>query len=152
MKRRRRPVSRRPLRLLLVAGARPNFMKPTPVPATSDDLNDMLPNPCRAPQNERAGRHAATTATNHHGVDLNRNADFLWGAIGASVDPCAQTFKGTGPASEPEQIGLVLLEAPGNRRELVVGVRDIGHEVAIGGARAGDLIADCEQALVALER
>lgn len=49
------------------------------------------------------------TATNHHGVDLNRNADFLWGAIGASIDPCAQTFRGTGPASEPEQVGLQTL-------------------------------------------
>ena len=37
------------------------------------------------------------------GVDLNRNYDFLWSSgIGTSSSSCSQTYKGTGPFSEPE--------------------------------------------------
>ena len=46
------------------------------------------------------------TSSNQHGVDLNRNADFQWGGIGTSTNPCAQTYRGTNPASEPEQQAL----------------------------------------------
>ncbi len=38
-----------------------------------------------------------------HGVDLNRNFDFLWGSgIGTSTSPSSFTYKGTAPFSEPE--------------------------------------------------
>jgi len=36
------------------------------------------------------------------GVDLNRNSDFKWGSLGASSNPCAETYHGPSPSSEPE--------------------------------------------------
>jgi carboxypeptidase T len=36
------------------------------------------------------------------GTDLNRNSSFKWGEPGASSDPCSETYRGPGPASEPE--------------------------------------------------
>jgi len=39
---------------------------------------------------------------NHYGVDLNRNHSFKWGEPGYSNNPCAQTYHGTTPGSEPE--------------------------------------------------
>ncbi len=36
------------------------------------------------------------------GVDLNRNSGYFWNNGGASGNPCAQDFRGTGPFSEPE--------------------------------------------------
>ncbi|MFC4633328.1 M14 family zinc carboxypeptidase [Dokdonia ponticola] len=36
------------------------------------------------------------------GVDLNRNSGYFWNNGGASSNPCAQDFRGTGPFSEPE--------------------------------------------------
>jgi hypothetical protein len=45
-----------------------------------------------------------------YGVDLNRNSSFAWGACTASgcssVDPCDLTYRGAGPASEPETQAL----------------------------------------------
>lgn len=49
------------------------------------------------------------TASNQHGVDLNRNATFGWGGVGTSTDPCAQTYRGGSASSEPEQQSLELL-------------------------------------------
>jgi carboxypeptidase T len=46
------------------------------------------------------------TASNQGGVDINRNANFLWGGVGTSTDPCAQTFKGASAGSEPETQAL----------------------------------------------
>lgn len=46
------------------------------------------------------------TASNHHGVDLNRNADFQYGGASTSIDPCAQTYRGVHAASEPEEDAL----------------------------------------------
>ncbi|XP_013170612.1 PREDICTED: zinc carboxypeptidase-like [Papilio xuthus] len=37
-----------------------------------------------------------------NGVDLNRNFDFAWMEIGASDNPCTNTFAGPSPFSEPE--------------------------------------------------
>lgn len=51
---------------------------------------------------------AATGACNNStagrllGVDPNRNYGQFWGGSGASVDPLDDTFRGTGPFSEPE--------------------------------------------------
>lgn len=36
------------------------------------------------------------------GVDLNRNSGYFWNNGGASSNPCAQDYRGTGPFSEPE--------------------------------------------------
>jgi carboxypeptidase T len=42
------------------------------------------------------------TASNQHGVDLNRNATFHWGGVGSSSSSCSQTYRGVSAASEPE--------------------------------------------------
>ncbi|MCI0635274.1 MAG: M14 family metallopeptidase, partial [Actinobacteria bacterium] len=36
------------------------------------------------------------------GVDNNRNYSYQWGGLGASTDPCSETYRGTAPNSEPE--------------------------------------------------
>ncbi|CAG9767406.1 unnamed protein product [Ceutorhynchus assimilis] len=36
------------------------------------------------------------------GIDLNRNFGYRWGGTGASKNPCAETYGGSGPFSEPE--------------------------------------------------
>jgi carboxypeptidase T len=37
------------------------------------------------------------------GIDLNRNSSFAWGCCGgSSAAPCAETYRGPAPASEPE--------------------------------------------------
>lgn len=47
------------------------------------------------------------TASNHYGVDLNRNASTdNYGGAGTSTSPCTQTYRGVGPASEPEEYFL----------------------------------------------
>ncbi len=64
------------------------------------NANDTIGN-CRRPP----------SASNQHGVDLNRNADYGWGGPGTSTNPCAQTYRGTAGASEPEQQALEALFA-----------------------------------------
>ncbi len=46
------------------------------------------------------------TSSSQYGVDLNRNADFQWGAAGSSTSPCNLTFRGSAAASEPEEYAL----------------------------------------------
>ncbi|HYI03059.1 M14 family zinc carboxypeptidase [Hyalangium sp.] len=46
------------------------------------------------------------TSSSQYGVDLNRNSTFGWGGSGSSSSPCTQTYRGTGPASEPETMAL----------------------------------------------
>jgi carboxypeptidase A2 len=36
------------------------------------------------------------------GADINRNFDYQWMTIGASSNPCSETFAGTAPYTEPE--------------------------------------------------
>jgi murein tripeptide amidase MpaA len=40
------------------------------------------------------------------GTDLNRNFGFKWGTPGASANPCADTYRGTGPNSSREATAL----------------------------------------------
>jgi hypothetical protein len=48
----------------------------------------------------------APTSSTHYGVDLNRNSSFKWneceGGACSSSSACTQTYRGAGPASEPE--------------------------------------------------
>ncbi|CAH4038112.1 unnamed protein product [Pieris brassicae] len=37
-----------------------------------------------------------------NGIDLNRNFDYVWNTVGASSNPCDQTFAGPSAGSEPE--------------------------------------------------
>ncbi len=47
------------------------------------------------------------TPANQLGTDLNRNHSWHWNCCaGSSADPCAQTYHGAGPASEPETVAL----------------------------------------------
>lgn len=50
-----------------------------------------------------------TGGSNHIGVDLNRNANFLWSVEGSSSFPCDQTYHGASAASEPEEYYLETL-------------------------------------------
>lgn len=43
-----------------------------------------------------------STSYGCEGVDLNRNWDWHWGEVGASQDPCDETFAGSKAFSEPE--------------------------------------------------
>lgn len=57
------------------------------------NLNDANGGSCAQPP----------TPTNQFGTDLNRNYSFNWACCGgSSPNPCAQTFRGALPASEPE--------------------------------------------------
>ena len=49
------------------------------------------------------------TASNQAGVDLNRNNPFKYGGTGTSTNPCDQTYRGVGAASEPETQALTQL-------------------------------------------
>jgi len=51
------------------------------------------------------------TSTNQHGVDLNRNAPVDWGVSSSSTQPCAATYRGSAPSSEPEEQALESLLA-----------------------------------------
>jgi len=54
------------------------------------------------PNPEATGPCNNSTAGRLLGVDPNRNYGAFWGGSGASVDPLDDTFRGTGPFSEPE--------------------------------------------------
>jgi carboxypeptidase T len=43
-----------------------------------------------------------------YGIDLNRNFSYKWGYdnIGSSNNPCSDTYRGTGPFSEPEALAV----------------------------------------------
>ncbi|MBI4748927.1 MAG: carboxypeptidase [Acidobacteria bacterium] len=43
---------------------------------------------------------------NQSGVDLNRNASFQYGGAGTSSNPCSLVYRGSAPASEPEEYFL----------------------------------------------
>jgi len=52
----------------------------------------------------RKNTNSNECAYGSYGVDLNRNASFKWGCCGGSSgDPCGETYRGTMPASEPEE-------------------------------------------------
>ena len=67
----------------LVKYARSNFMTPTPVAASFDDLNAMLTERCRARQMERAGRHAETI-----GARLAADLDAFRDLPAVPLEPC----------------------------------------------------------------
>ncbi len=51
----------------------------------------------------RKNRHTPPTGSSCFGVDTNRNWSVGWGGNnGSSPDPCNETYRGTGPFSEPE--------------------------------------------------
>jgi hypothetical protein len=63
------------------------------------------------PSPEATGPCDNSTAGRLLGVDPNRNYGTFWGGSGASVDPLDDTFRGTGPFSEPETQNIRELQA-----------------------------------------
>lgn len=51
----------------------------------------------------RKNRHINGLCT---GTDLNRNFGYKWGGVGASHQPCRETFAGSRPFSEPESAAV----------------------------------------------
>lgn len=47
-------------------------------------------------------KNRRNVGTNNKGVDLNRNYSYEYGGAGTSGNPNSETYKGTGPFSEPE--------------------------------------------------
>lgn len=67
------------------------------------------------------------------GVDLNRNFDFMWSAMGSSNSPCMDDFHGRGPFSEPETaIIRDILNEYGNRIELYLDIHSFGSMILYG--------------------
>jgi carboxypeptidase T len=60
--------------------------------------------------NTRGSCRNPPTASNQYGVDLNRNSSFHWGGVGSTNTACAQEYRGTTAASEPETQALTALE------------------------------------------
>jgi hypothetical protein len=50
----------------------------------------------------RKNRNNSDGCGSSYGVDLNRNFQFYWNSGGSSGDPCSETYRGSGAASEPE--------------------------------------------------
>lgn len=67
-----------------------------------------------------------------YGVDLNRNHSFGWGGQGSSTLPCAQTFRGASPASEPEVAHLQTLVAGLIPDQRAAGLADAAPDDATG--------------------
>jgi Zinc carboxypeptidase len=63
------------------------------------------------PNPEATGTCDNSTAGRLLGVDPNRNYGTFWGGSGASVNPLSDTFRGTGPFSEPETQNIRELQA-----------------------------------------
>jgi hypothetical protein len=75
------------------------------------------------------------------GVDLNRNYGFKWGHdnVGSNPNPCSQSYRGTGPFSEPETQAIKNWFA-GNkqfspRRRMLGNKFDNGYKGLQGGER-----------------
>jgi hypothetical protein len=63
------------------------------------------------PNPDATGPCNNSTAGRLLGVDPNRNYGAFWGGSGASVDPLDDTFRGTGPFSEPESQNIRELQS-----------------------------------------
>lgn len=87
-----------------------------PDPAASIKRRD-----CRALPGDEGG----TDCAGHRGVDLNRNFGAYWGGPGASTSLDSDTYRGTGPWSEPEAAAVHEL----SQQLPVTGVQSL-HNVA----------------------
>ncbi|KAI0485815.1 hypothetical protein F4859DRAFT_396860 [Xylaria cf. heliscus] len=56
----------------------------------------------------RKNRQPGPNGSSCYGRDINRNWEFAWDAnpLGASTNPCSQTYKGERPSDSPENAGL----------------------------------------------
>lgn len=70
------------------------------VPMANPDGHAMVERAYAGQEPANLMQRKNTTAPN--GVDLNRNHAYRWGGPGASEDPWDETYRGSGPASEPE--------------------------------------------------
>nr|UQB56059.1 M14 metal carboxypeptidase 1 [Antheraea pernyi] len=60
----------------------------------------------RSPNNTISCASSGVDDDMSHGVDLNRNFDFVWMSIGASDNPCTNTYAGPRAFSEPEAVAI----------------------------------------------
>lgn len=82
------------------------------VPVVNPDGREVVESGGNNPILQRKNLHNYSTCTGTGiGVDLNRNASFQWGGSGSSGAPCADTYRGPTPASEPEEYYLEALMA-----------------------------------------
>lgn len=80
------------------------------VPVVNPDGREVVESGGNNPVFQRKNVHNYSTCTGTGiGVDLNRNANFQWGGGGSSGSPCAETYRGPTPASEPEEFYLEAL-------------------------------------------
>ena len=86
------------------------------VPVVNPDGRQIVEQGGSAPYTQRKNANNSggacsfpPTSGSQIGIDLNRNANWRWGVEGVSFDPCALTYPGTGPASEPEEQALETL-------------------------------------------
>lgn len=73
-------------------------------------------------------KNRASTSSRVHGVDLNRNYPFRWGACGASSRMSSQTYKGPSAGSEPETKTMMAF-ARMQRFEKYLDLHSYGQEV-----------------------
>lgn len=117
------------------------------VPIANPDGVDIVAAGGNNPRLQRKNAHTGGGCTGTSiGVDLNRNSTFKWGGGGSSGSPCAETYRGTGAASEPETRALENLfkaihpdqrgtgdttPAPSNARDVMVTLHSYGGYVVI---------------------
>lgn len=78
------------------------------VPMANPDGHDVVQQGGNSPQLQRKNLNdnGAGCSGTDVGTDLNRNFVFKWGGTGSGTTPCAETFRGSKPGSEPETVAL----------------------------------------------
>ena len=84
------------------------------IPIANPDGREVVESGVPLPYLQRKNIHDYSAGTcsdppesfSQKGVDLNRNAAFMWGGASTSTNPCMATYRGPAAASEPEQQAL----------------------------------------------
>lgn len=86
------------------------------IPLANPDGRHIVEQGGAAPYTQRKNANTSSgscayppTDSSQHGVDLNRNASFMWGVIGASTLPCSLLYRGAHAAAESEESALETL-------------------------------------------
>jgi hypothetical protein len=92
---------------------------------------------------------AGTPCELQNGTDPNRNYGAGWGGVGASADPTDQTYRGTGPFSDPEPRAVQSL---GQTRQIttMITIHNVAALVLRPPGRSSDGLAPDEERLKAL--
>ncbi|KAA0201552.1 hypothetical protein HAZT_HAZT005447 [Hyalella azteca] len=87
---------------------------------------------------------AVTTRSDCGGVDLNRNWDYKFG-VGASSDPCSETYMGPAAFSEPETRALSNAMSKVDNLKLMITFHSFGQAVLYPWGWTNEPIEDKEQ-------